>query len=221
MKPSNKGLRACQFLPFKKTRTPPPLVPLGLTKLRFQLNPKPPSPPLGSPSAARPGRRHSAGIAEGRAHHDAASDHDSHWHSKFKAGPVLTASGSLVSASASAAPLGSSCGALNWAGFRLARPGPGSSHVFNEPAIPAEADFKPTFGGHKTTEQTKVLLESDVYFSYCTVGKLRGRDCRSERTAVWPLAVSESTASKRNQDGVQEPRCRTGACEWSNRLIGS
>jgi hypothetical protein len=61
----------------------------------------------------------------------------------------------------------SKCVITNWAGFRLlARPG--SSHVFNESAIPAEADLKATFGGHKTTEQTKVLSdesESDVYFS--------------------------------------------------------
>jgi hypothetical protein len=37
---------------------------------------------------------------------------------------------------------------------------PGSSHVFNEPAIPAKADYKTTefsFSGHKSTEQTQVL----------------------------------------------------------------
>jgi hypothetical protein len=45
---------------------------------------------------------------------------------------------------------------------------PGSSHIFNEPT---KIGIKPIisglifFGEHKTTEQTKVLLESDVYLS--------------------------------------------------------
>ncbi len=42
----------------------------------------------------------------------------------------------------------------------------GVTHVFYEPAIPAEADFKTTefsFSGHKTTEQIQVLSESDVH----------------------------------------------------------
>ena len=37
------------------------------------------------------------------------------------------------------------------------------SHLFREPAIPEGPNF--SLGEHKTTEQTRVLSESDVYFS--------------------------------------------------------
>jgi hypothetical protein len=40
---------------------------------------------------------------------------------------------------------------------------PGSSHIFNEP-IESEPPELNIFGEHKTTEQTKVLSKSDVYF---------------------------------------------------------
>ena len=47
-------------------------------------------------------------------------------------------------------------------------PGPGSSRIiiFSEPAIPESPKF--SLGEHNTTEQTRVLSESDVYFSCLT-----------------------------------------------------
>jgi hypothetical protein len=51
---------------------------------------------------------------------------------------------------------------------------PGSLMSFTNQRLPAklEADFKTTefsFSGHKTTEQTQVLSQSDVYSAYAAV----------------------------------------------------
>jgi hypothetical protein len=76
------------------------------------------------------------------------------------------------------------------------------SHLFREPAIPESPKF--SLGEHKTTEQTRVLSESDVYFSLRRVKSddmpLRGMSSHTAARYCRVICGWGSTASSTHEN---------------------